>query len=240
MNSLPRFHWTAKPCGRIIAFLSTNFGLFLENTMDHLTTTRTAMGTHLPAPHQADAAPTSAYRKLAAGKAITLRAKQLSVLRIAHGRVWATLSDAGPYSRVLAGDHFLSRGQSLTLLPGQALVMESFESSAGNHTAAAHFSWETPGVADSVLQHAQPADQAIDMGVRQPLRDLRDALGLVAGASGRLVRGLAHGVATGPLMLLNAFATTFIATRPRISCPDGSFGTDKRPCTAQTAHCSAR
>ena len=208
--------------------------------MDHLTTHRLAMGTGLPAPHPADAASESGYRKLAAGKAVTLRAKQLSVLRIAHGRVWATLSDAGLYSRALAGDHFLSRGQSLTLLPGQALVMESFESSAGKHAAAAHFSWENPGVADSALQNTQPADQAIDMGVRQPLRDLRHALGLVAGASGRLVRGLAHGAATGPLMLLKAFAIPFVASRPRIYCPDGSFSTDKRPCTAQPAHCSAR
>ncbi len=207
--------------------------------MDHLATTRTAMGTGLPAPYLADAAPESSYRKLAAGTAVTLRAKQLSVLRIAHGRVWATLSDAGPYSRALAGDHFLSRGQSLTLLPGQALVMESFEPSAGQHAAAAHFNWETPGVADSALQNTQPADPAIDMGVRQPLRDLRHALGLVAGASGRLVRGLTHGALTGPLMLVNTFAMHFVALNPRTSCQDGSFGSAKKHCTAQAASCSA-
>jgi Protein of unknown function (DUF2917) len=208
--------------------------------MDHLATTRTAMGTSLPAQHAADAAPDPSYRKLAAGKAVTLRAKQLSVLRIAHGRVWATLSDAGPYSRALAGDHFLSRGQSLTLLPGQALVMESFESSAGQHAAAAHFSWEAPGAAASALQKAQPADQATDMGVRQPLRDLRHALGLVAGASGRLVRGLANGAATGPLMLFNSFAMHFVAERPRTSCPDGAFGITKKHRAPQAASCSAR
>ena len=218
-----------------------NFGLFLENTMDHhLNTSRTAIGTHLPAPHQADAAPVSNYRKLDAGKAVTLRAKQLSVLRIAHGRVWATLSDAGPYSRVLAGDHFLSRGQSLTLLPGQELVIESFESSASSHTATAHFSWETPGVAASTLQETRPVHLVKGMGVLQPLRDLRHAMGLVAGACGRLVQGLAHGAATAPLMLLNAFAIYFVASRAGTSCQNGSFGSTKKHGTAQAASCSAR
>jgi hypothetical protein len=212
----------------------------LENTMDHhLDTHRTAIGNNLPAQHRADAAPVSSYRKLDAGKAVTLRAKQLSVLRIAHGRVWATLSDAGPYSRVLAGDHFLSRGQSLTLLPGQELVMESFESAASSHTATAHFSWETPGVAASALQDAQPLHQAVGLGVLQPLRDLRHALGLVAGASGRLVQGLAHGAATAPLMLLNVVAMPFVAGRAGTSCPDGSFGITKKHGAVQPASCSA-
>lgn len=218
-----------------------NFGLFLENPMDHhLSSPRTAVGTTLPAQQLAATVPVSAYRQLEGGKAVTLRAKQLSVLRIAHGRVWVTLSDAGPYSRVLAGDHFLSRGQSLTLLPGQELVMESFESSANSHTATAHFSWETPGVAAAPLQNARPAHQAINMGVLQPLRDLRHAPGLVAGACGRLVQGLAHGTASAPLMLLNIFAIIFIASRARISCPDGSFDVQKKHAMTPTAGCSAR
>ena len=206
----------------------------------HLNSPRTAINTTLPARYQAATAPASAYRKLEAGKAVTLRAKQLSVLRIAHGRVWATLSDAGPYSRVLAGDHFLSRGQSLTLLPGQELVMESFESSASSQAATAHFSWETPGVAASALQDARPAHQAIDMGVLQPLLDLRHALGLVAGACGRLVQGLVHGAASVPLMVLNIFAINFIAPRAGTSCPDGSFDRSNKPTLAPTAGCSAR
>ena len=49
---------------------------------------------------------------LTAGQAVTLRAKAISVLRIAHGRVWVTVTDVGAYSRygrysrVIAGDHF--------------------------------------------------------------------------------------------------------------------------------------
>ena len=209
--------------------------------MDHHSSTPSkAIGDQLPTLNQANAAPVSAYRELAAGKAVTLRAMQLSVLRIAHGRVWATLSDVGPYSRVLAGDHFLSRGQSLTLLPGQELVMESFGSSANGFATTAHFSWETSGVAASAVQDSTPAQHAKGIGVLQPLRDLRYALGLIAGASGRLVQGLAHGAATGPLMLLNTFAITFIASSARISCPDRTFDVAKESVTVQPASCRAR
>ena len=199
----------------------------------------TAAGSTLPAPQQTNVAPASNCRKLLAGRAVTLRAKQLSVLRIVRGRVWATLTDAGCYSRVLAGDHFLSRGQSLTLLPGQELVMESFNGSASSATATAHFNWETLGLAASAGQDARPAQRAIGMGVRQPLRDLRQALVLVAGACGRLVRGLVHGAVTAFFMLPNAFAINFIALRDRICCRHGSFGITKRPAAVQSAGSSA-
>ena len=200
----------------------------------------TAAGSTLPAPQQTNVAPASNCRKLLAGRAVTLRAKQLSVLRIVRGRVWATLTDAGCYSRVLAGDHFLSRGQSLTLLPGQELVMESFNASASSATATAHFNWETLGLAASAGQDARPAHRAIGMGVRQPLRDLRQALGLVAGACGRLVRGLAHGAAIAPRALRNASAILFVAICDRIYGANRSFGSTKKHGTAQAASCSAR
>ena len=186
----------------------------------HLNTHCAVMNAELPAKHQLDAALPSSCRKLGAGQAVTLRARQLSVLRIAHGRVWATLSHAGPYSRVLAGDHFLSQGQSLTLLAGQELVMESFEPSASGQPATAHFHWDAPGVAASALQ-------ANDLGVLEPLRDLRHALGLVADACGRLVQGLAHSAATAPRRLLHVFAITFVAQYARSYCVGGSFGNIK-------------
>lgn len=197
-----------------------------------------AAGSTLPAPHQTNAAPASNSRALLAGKAVTLRAQQLSVLRIAQGRVWATLTDAGCYSRVLAGDHFLSQGQSLTLLPGQELVMESFNAPASSHTATAHFSWETAGVAASARQDARPGHRATGMGVLQPLRDLRQALGLVAGACGRLVRGLAHCTVAAPFMLLNAFAIHLIALHARMVWPDRFFGLPKKPAAVQSAKTS--
>ena len=116
---------------------------------------------------------------LTAGQAIKLRAKALSVLRISHGRVWVTVSDVGAYSRVMAGDHFLSRGDSLTLLPGQELVMEPF--GRGEKTSV-QFSWGPPGAVAAVMQKmATPNWRG---GVLHPLLDLRYASGLVARAMG--------------------------------------------------------
>ncbi|MES2361163.1 MAG: DUF2917 domain-containing protein [Pseudomonadota bacterium] len=118
--------------------------------------------------------------KLAPGRALSLRAGQAGELRVAEGRVWITFDDAGQDSRVRAGDYFLSQGERLPLLPGQSLVMESF---AGSHTAApVYFSWE-------------PAVAAV--GLRTGLLQLRMALGLVAAAAGRLVRGLMGGLSSG-------------------------------------------
>lgn len=156
----------------------------------------------LAAPQQATA--TASSRHINPGHAVTLRAKKLSVLRITHGRVWATLTDAGPYSRVTSGDHFLSRGESLTLLPGQSLVMESF---GIGHAAPAQFSWETPGFAAVAVPAVKPSS------IAEPLRDLRHALGLVAGASGRLVNGLAQGIVSTGSSLLGSAAMTFVASR---------------------------
>jgi len=77
--------------------------------------------------------------KLGAGTALSLQARHAGVLRIAHGRVWATFDHADRRSSTRAGDHFLSRGESLTLLPGESLVMEPFGT---GHAPSAYFSWE--------------------------------------------------------------------------------------------------
>jgi hypothetical protein len=214
------------------------FRSFLENIMDHtIRPTSTAVDKCLPAQHRADVAPIPGVRNLNAGKAVTLRAKQLSVLRISNGRVWATLGNAGSYSRALARDHFLSQGQSLTLLPGQELVMESFASSASGNIAVTQFSWEIPGVTVSAPRETRPAPLVIGRGVMEPLRDLRQALRLVAGASGRLIQGLAQGAASIALMLFNTFAMNFAAARPSTCCPEGSFDIQKAPSKAQKTGC---
>ena len=126
-------------------------------------------------------------QRLEAGHAVTLRAKALSVLRIAHGRVWVTVTGVGPYSRVIAGDHFLSRGDRLTLLPGQEVVMEPF--GRGEKTSV-RFSWGPPGAAAAVVPIVPTAHWR--GGVLQPLLDLRHAGGLAVRAMGRLVLGLGH------------------------------------------------
>ena len=159
---------------------------------------------------------------LKAGRATTLRAKELSVLRITHGRVWATLTDVGPYSRVQGGDHFLSRGESLTLLPGQQLVMESF---GIGHAATASFSWENACAAAIAV----PAAATDGAGVLLPLRDLRHALGLVVGATGRLLRGLAHGTVLGLESLATSVAMIFVARSNRKIWTNGAFNASKGP-----------
>lgn len=77
--------------------------------------------------------------KLGAGRALSLQARHAGVLRIAHGRVWATLDNPEQNSTQRAGDHFLSRGDSLFLQSGESLVMESF---GIGHASSAYFSWE--------------------------------------------------------------------------------------------------
>ena len=151
-------------------------------------------------------------RGLAAGHALTLRARRLSVLRISHGRVWLTLTDAGPWSRVRAGDHFLNPGESLTLLPGQELVMEPFGTAGG---APAQFTWDEP-CAQAAAVHIAPVPvmrpAALWRGnVVEPLLDLRHAACLAARATGRLVVGLGRlaGAALAPIGSL--FAMILVA-----------------------------
>ena len=155
---------------------------------------------------------------LTAGQAIKLRAKTLSVLRIAHGRVWVTVTGVGPYSRVMAGDHFLSRGDSLTLLPGQELVMEPF--GRGEKTSA-QFSWGSPGAVAAVSKAADTANWR--GGVLQPLLDLRHAAGLAARATGRLFLGFGHAAAAEGMQVANYVAMIFVAGYARNSGATGTF-----------------
>ena len=167
---------------------------------------------------------------LTAGQAIKLRAKALSVLRIAHGRVWVTVTDVGVYSRysrVIAGDHFLSRGDSLTLLPGQELVMEPF--GRGEKTSA-QFSWGPPGAVAAVMPAAATPNWR--GGVLQPLLDLRYASGLGARAMGHLFLG--HAAASEVVRVANYVAIIFVVGHARDSGAGSTFDT---ACKDSTASC---
>ena len=155
---------------------------------------------------------------LTAGQAIKLRAKALSVLRISHGRVWVTVSDVGAYNRVMEGDHFLSRGDSLTLLPGQELVMEPF--GRGEKTSA-QFRWGPPGAVAAVMHASATANWR--GGVLQPLLDLRHASGLATRAMGRLFVGLGHAAAAEAARVENYVAIFFIAGYARDSWARGNL-----------------
>lgn len=201
----------------------------MDHHLDMLSHDFPSAGRRVSTPTDAASRPTpdavsrpAASHLLKPGQAITLRAKDLSVLRITHGRVWATLTDVGPYSRVRGGDHFLSRGETLTLLPGQELVMESL---GIGHTPTAQFSWENSCAAGIAV----PLAAGEGAGVLLPLRDLRHALGLVAGASGRLATGLAHGAFAALGWLAVHFAMVFIAKRSQDMWAGSTCDASKRP-----------
>lgn len=161
-------------------------------------------------------------QRLCAGQAVKLRARKLSVLRIAHGRVWVTVTEVGPYSRVIAGDHFLSRGESLTLLAGQELVMEPF---GRGELTSAQFSWGSPGEV-AVAQMASAPEWS--SGVMQPLLDLRHAAGLAARAMGRLALGVMHATVAEVDRVVSYIAMIFIAGDADKTSARGRFDTQNR------------
>jgi hypothetical protein len=171
------------------------------------------------------AATLSGYCKLEAGHALTLRARRAGVLRITHGRVWLTFNIAEKNAVARTGDHFLSRGESLQLAAGEAVVMEPY---GLGHVPAAYYSWEAAAASRPVALSSSDGWRA---GVRQPLADLRLALGLALGALGRLARGLAAGVVAG----LAGFATIFVAARARGDWAERAF---KAQSSDKRAHCS--
>ena len=99
-----------------------------------------------------------------------------ALVRVTHGRIWATLS--GPHSGPANawGDVFLEPGQVLQVPAGQRLVLESL---AGRGEAAACFDW-------LLASTLSPWQQAVG----QPLAELRQSLGGATRATGRLVLGL--------------------------------------------------
>ena len=124
--------------------------------------------------------------KLSAGRAMSLSPNMPGELRIAHGSVWLTFTNAASDSTARAGDHFLGAGDLLRLQPGQHLVMEGYEKNASE---SVYFSWEPDAVMSSAALPRRVRHVHAD--VRQPLLDLGTALHQAAWALGRLVQGLA-------------------------------------------------
>jgi len=178
--------------------------------------------------------------KLGSGRALTLRPSESGLLRIAHGQVWVTFDNAHLDDGVRGGDHFLGAGEELKLLPGQVLVMESWNTSSAS---PAYFSWDplpaASGVAVASPTRVALAQRALSLpwraGVAQPLRDLRWALGLSAAASGRLAFGLAGAAGVAVLALLPRFATDFLAGRARSALAARAF---RAQSSDSRAHCA--
>lgn len=170
--------------------------------------------------------------KLGEGRALTLRPSEPGELRIAHGMVWVTFENASRDEGVRGGDHFLGAGDKLQLAPGQVLVMESWGPPAG---AAAYFSWDPLPVAAVQTVASAPRRVFAAGGVVQPLRDLRLAFGMAAGASGRLVLGLAGAALEAGLAILPRPLAGLIAGRARTGLAARAFSAQSSDSRAQCA-----
>ncbi len=86
-----------------------------------------------------DAFPLPRCWKLAPERAVTLDPTEAGILRIAQGRVWATLD--GPHHGPANdwGDVVLHSGEQLKLMPGQHVVVEPFGDAVNEPV---YFSWE--------------------------------------------------------------------------------------------------
>lgn len=128
------------------------------------------------------AAPTTALPgtwKLARGRAITLHPASDGILRVAHGRVWATVEGPHGHTPEDSGDHVLQVGRSMYVKKGQRVVLEAW-----NARGASYFAWDpvfAPAVARARINVA---------GVVQPLADLRMACALALRALGQLAGGI--------------------------------------------------
>ena len=115
--------------------------------------------------------------KLAPGRALTLHPVEAGELRVAQGRLWATLD--GPHSGPLRGfgDLVIEPGAALKLRAAQRVVIEPVD-----RGEPAYFTWEL-AVQPRVVPCWEP--------VLQSWRDLRTALA----QAGRATAGLASGLA---------------------------------------------
>lgn len=123
--------------------------------------------------------------KLARGRAITLRPTIDGILRIAHGRVWATVDGPHGVTPTDSGDHVLEVGRSMFVRAGQRVVIEAWKGAG-----SAYFSWDPVLVPVALPRAERPRPNLA--GVLQPLADLRLALGLAGSAVGRLVLAVAR------------------------------------------------
>jgi hypothetical protein len=154
--------------------------------------------------------------KLTPGRALSLHPRERSVLEIAQGRVWLTLSGTLPRRQPAdlpadlpadgafgAVDHLLQAGDRLHIAAGQHVVMEAWTPTGlpGDDVA---FHWHAaPAPVPAQGRCALRPGAEWECGVVQPLRDLVQALaqgwravGLAGaqalGAGGRLVLGIAR------------------------------------------------
>jgi len=118
--------------------------------------------------------------KLARGRAVTLRPTTDGIVRIAHGRVWATVDGPHGGGPTDSGDHVLEVGRSMYLRAGQRVVLEAW-----NASGASYFAW------DPVFETELATRPRLNFAaVLQPLADLRMAASIALRAIGQLASGV--------------------------------------------------
>ena len=122
--------------------------------------------------------------KLAAGQALALHPRTDAQLRVTAGGLWVTLSQVPQGHLNESGDIFLRQGDTLTVCAGHRVVIETWGDAA---LSPSYFSW------DALACQAQPPLRTLgqwQVGVVQPLRDVKEGLALVASALVRLAAGV--------------------------------------------------
>ena len=138
---------------------------------------------------------------LAPAQALTLHPNEAGVLRVAQGRVWATL--AGPHHGPANdwGDVVLGGGEQMALMPGQQVVVEPFGDAVN---APAYFCWEP------LAAHAPAAPQPPSLwgdALARPSLDVAPVPAFPIAAIGRLLGRVA------------AALTLFVAGKGRVLSP---------------------
>jgi hypothetical protein len=169
MNSLSRFHWTIKGYPAIIH-------------ASNLVKERTMSSSHLSNLQVSQCQDTKVgFWKLLPGRALSLQPRQAGLLRVVQGQVWVTLGVSPHGARNELGDYFLRAGEQLAISPRQQVVMEPFDHA---QEQAAFFDWTPSPVWERTTTAQDPG------AVTQPLRELGQALGMVAMALLHLGTGL--------------------------------------------------
>ena len=128
--------------------------------------------------------------RLSIGCAMSLTPNVPGELRIALGRVWATLGHALDNESVRAGDHFLNAGEVMHLERGHHLVMEAYDKNTGQPV---YFSWEPDAALSRVKSPRRPQHARVD--VQLALRDVGSALHQAGWSLGRLMQVVAGNLA---------------------------------------------
>ena len=127
------------------------------------------------------------FWELAPDHAVTLNPDQAGVLRIAKGRVWATLD--GPHHGPANdwGDLVLRGGEQLRLMPGQQVVVEAYGDAVNE---PAYFSWEP---ASALPQPVPSAESGWSDALARPPVELDGGITATMHALRRLMARLGDG-----------------------------------------------